>query len=76
MILFVLVLVVTTRIRAFRDSALAFLLFGEGASIRGWSEIVATVDNPILLMTLLSLLYAGTIIYYYFSATRQKDWEN
>jgi hypothetical protein len=74
-ILFLLALLLTTRPRAFRDSTAEFLLFNR-PSMRGWSEVMATVENPILLVTLLSMLYAGTITYYYVSSTRKRTWEN
>jgi len=77
--LFLLALLVTTRPRAFRDSALEFVLPVHGTartSMRGWSEVAGAVGNPILLLALLSLLYAGAIAYYYLSATRKQVWEN
>ncbi len=72
-ILLLLALVATTRPRAFRDSALEFL---SPITMRAWSDVVHTVENPILLVILLSMLYAGTITYYYLSATRKRAWEN
>ncbi len=73
-ILFLLALLITTRPRPFRDSALEFLY--PRASMPAWSEVVGTVENPLLLILLLSLLYAGTITYYYVSSTRKRLWEN
>lgn len=74
-VLFLLVVVVTTRPLAFRDSVLDFLL-GRKPSVRRWSEVLTTVESPALLITLLSLLYAGSILYYYVSATRRPAREN
>jgi hypothetical protein len=73
-ILFLLAVLATTRPRAFRDSVEFFLL--NRTSMRGWSMVVDTVENPILLVTLLTMLYAGTITYYYISSTRKQAWEN
>lgn len=64
----------TTRWEAFRDSAFAFLY--PRNSMRAWAEVVDSVENPLLLFILLSLLYAGTITYYYVSATRKRVWES
>lgn len=69
-ILLLLSLFATTRWEAFRDSVFAF------HSMRAWAEVVDSVENPLLLFTLLSLLYAAYIAYYYVSATRKRVWEN
>jgi hypothetical protein len=66
--------VTTTRPGAFRDAILDFLVFRP--SPRGWDRVMATIDSPALLVILLALLYAGTITYYYLSATRKQVWEN
>lgn len=68
------VIVFTSRPVALRDSAVAFLF--SQASLRGWSEVARAVEKPTLLVVLLSALYAGTILYYYRSATRKTAWEN
>ncbi|HUP49785.1 MAG TPA: hypothetical protein VNA04_13445 [Thermoanaerobaculia bacterium] len=64
----------TTQPRAFRDALLEF--FANRPSMRSWSEVVGTIESPVLLVTLLALLYAGTIGYYYLTATRRRAWEN
>jgi hypothetical protein len=70
----ILAILVTTRPGAFRDAAAELLYFR--ASLPAWRRLVEAVESPILLLTLLSLLYAGTILYYYLSATRKRAWEN
>lgn len=70
-----LVFAVTTRPLRFRDSILDFLL-GRKPSARGWAEVMATVENPTLLAILLALTYAGSLVYYYVSATRKPVREN
>lgn len=67
-ILFFVALRATTRWEVFLDS----ILYPQ-SSIRRWAHVV---ENPFLLFTILSLLYAGTITYYYVSSTRKRLWEN
>lgn len=64
----------TTQWDVLRDSLLAFL--APRTSMRGWADVAAAVDRPLLLFTLLSLLYFGNIAYYYVSATRKRLREN
>lgn len=73
--LFSLIVVLTTRPLQFRDSLLDFLL-GRKPSVQRWADVTATVENPVLLFLLLALLYAGSILYYYVSATRRPAREN
>lgn len=64
----------TTRWEVFRDATVEFL--EPDGSMRNWPDVRGAVENPFLLFTLLSLLYAGTIAYYYVSSTRKQQWEN
>ncbi len=73
--LFLIAVVMTTHPRAFRDAAVEFLV-SYRPSMQGWSKVVGTVEHPILFVALLSILYAGTMAYYYVSSTRKKVWEN
>ena len=57
----------TTRWEAFRDS---LPLFIAQPSPRVWSAASNAVDNPLLLFTLLSLLYTGYIAFFYASSVR------
>lgn len=71
--LVLIALVLTTRVAALRDSFFAFL---GRASLRAWSDVMTTIENPTLLIVLLAAVYAGTIAYYYRSATRNRVLEN
>lgn len=73
-ILLLLALFVTTRMGALRLALLDFLY--SRVSMQGWTAIAGTVEDPLLLIIFLSLLYVGTIVYYYMSATRKRVWEN
>ncbi len=64
----------TTQWEVFRDSLLGFL--AQSTSMRAWAEVVGAADRPLLLFTLLALLYFGNIAYYYVSATRKRLREN
>ncbi len=64
----------TTQWDAFRD-ALAQFVFPQ-TSMRTWAEVARAVDRPMLLAALVAMLYAGTIAYYYVSATRKRALEN
>jgi hypothetical protein len=68
-----LALLATTR-PPFRHTVLDFFL--ARPSMRSWSDVLTTIDSPILLFALLSLIYTGTIAYYYLSSTRKPVWEN
>lgn len=61
-ILLLLTVPLTTRWREFRDALGSFFLY---PSVRAWAEVTWSVENPLLLFVLASLLYAGTIAYYY-----------
>lgn len=67
------ILFLTTRAKDFRDAFADFLL--GSSSMRGWQRVLETVERPALMIALLALLYAGTIAYYYVSATRERNWE-
>lgn len=67
LILFLLVLLATTNWEAFRDSLAAFIIT---PSMRAWAAVTASVENPLLLGVLLSLLYAGYLLYYLNSTRR------
>ena len=73
-ILFFLALFASTRWEAFRDSLFAFV--GQRNSMRAWAEVAGNVESPLLLLVLMSLLYAGYIAYYYLTSTRRRVWEN
>ena len=60
-ILFLLALGAATKVETFRDSLFVFV--GE-PSMRAWAAVAASVENPFLLVVLLSLLYAGYIVYF------------
>jgi hypothetical protein len=62
-------LLVTTRWEAFRDSAFNFL---SSPSMRAWSRVMATIENPPLLMLLAALLYVSYIAFYFISSTRHR----
>ncbi len=64
----------TTRWEAFRDALVQFLF--PQTSMQVWAEVARAVDRPMLLAALLSVLYAGTIAYYYVSSTRKRVLEN
>ncbi len=64
-ILLLLTVPATTRWREFRDSLWGFVTH---PSIKGWGEVTGTVENPLLLFVLFSLLYVGTIAYYYMTS--------
>jgi hypothetical protein len=64
----------TARWEAFRDALFQFASMR--TSMQGWTAVVNAVGSPLLLVTLLSLLYAGYIAYYYMSSTRKRVWEN
>jgi hypothetical protein len=64
----------TTQWTEFRD-ALAQFVFGR-TSMQMWAEVARAIDRPMLLAALLSVLYAGTIAYYYVSSTRKRALEN
>ncbi len=73
-ILLLLIVPLTTRWAALRDALTAFMPYR--ASPKAWADVVGAVDNPLLFVTLLLLLYAGTMTYYYVSATRKRALEN
>ena len=62
LILFFVTLSVTTKWQVFRDSFMQFLLLNP--SMRTWAAVAGAVENPVLLITLWLLLYAGYILYY------------
>jgi hypothetical protein len=64
----------TTQWDAFRD-ALAQFVFPR-TSMQTWADVARAVDRPMLLAALVAMLYAGTIAYYYVSATRKRALEN
>jgi hypothetical protein len=64
----------TTRWETFRDALSQFLY--ERTSMQAWTEVARAVDRPMLLAALLAVLFAGTIAYYYVSATRKRALES
>jgi len=64
----------TTRWEAFRDGLAQFLY--PHTSMQAWADVAGAIDRPMLLAALLSMLYAGTIAYYYVSSTRKRALEN
>ena len=73
-VLFLVILWMTTNMRAFRDAMLNFLM--SRPSPAGWSDVVAAVEQPAAFVALVALLYAGTMLYYHFSSTSRRAWEN
>ncbi|GEM_PF-5831152 len=73
-ILLLSIVPLTTRWVAFRDALTTFMQYR--VSPKGWADVVGAVDNPLLMVTLVSLLYLGTMTYYYVSATRKRALEN
>lgn len=73
-ILAILAILAAVHRDAFRDALATFMWMR--TSMRGWADVAAAVDNPFLLIVLLSLLYAGTIAFYYVSSTRKRALEN
>jgi hypothetical protein len=67
LILFFVTLSATTKWQVFRDSFFQFLFV---PSMRAWATVMATVENPLLLVVLWLLLYGGYILYYV-NATRK-----
>ena len=61
LILFIITLRVSTYWQAFRDSAFAFLFT---PSLRAWSAVANSVENPPLLIILWIALYGGYLLYY------------
>jgi len=72
--LFIFALMGTTRWVAFRDSLATFLF--PRTSMQAWGDVLGAIENPLLLVILLVLLYAGTIAYYYVTSTRKRVWES
>lgn len=72
--LLLLILWMTTNMRAFRDAVFNFLM--TRPSRAGWSDVVAAVEEPAMFVALFALLYAGTMLYYHFSSTNRRAWEN
>jgi len=73
-ILMLLAFACTSRLVAFRDAFLTFIPYR--VSRNGWADLMDTIEAPALLVLLLLLLYAGTMTYYYVSATRKRALEN
>jgi hypothetical protein len=60
-------LIVTTRHVPFRDAALAFVFT---PSMRAWSQLAATVHSPLVLLVLLTIIYASYMTFFFVSSTR------
>lgn len=74
-ILLLLVIVwMTTSVRAFRDALMNFILVRPSAG--GWAEVLAAIDEPALFVVLVALLYGGTLLYYHVNSTSRRAWEN
>ena len=69
-ILFLIIVISTTRWEAFRDAALTFLF---QASPWAWNEARAAVISVPMLIGLLALLYIGYIAYYTLSSIRSME---
>ena len=70
LLFFILVLILfsaTTNWVAFRD---ALAEFAGGPSMNSWARVTATVENPLLLLLLFSLLYASYLFYYVVSTRK------
>lgn len=70
LLFFILVLILfraTTEWVAFRD---ALAEFAGGPSMNAWARVSATVESPLLLLLLFSLLYAS-YLFYYVASTRK-----
>ena len=67
LILLLLALYATTTWGGLGDSLAAFIIT---PSMRAWAAVTASVENPLLLGVLLSMLYFGYLLYY-FNSTRK-----
>ena len=56
-----------TRWETFRDSLVTFIT---GPSPRLWSAVTGAVEKPLMLFSLLALLYTGYILYFYSNSVR------
>jgi len=67
LILVAAIFYVSTRWDSFRDAAFAFL---GTPSLRAWDRVVATIENPIVLIVSIAALYSAYLAFYYVSSTR------
>lgn len=68
-LLIAFVIMATTEGVAFRDAAVAFVF---GPSLRAWSRLMLTINNPFVMLLLFALIYASYLVFFYVSSIRYR----